>query len=84
MMPIGDRAILEILLRQMKRAGINHIVLTVGHLSGLMQAFFRMAPSWDLILPTLSKQAARHSGPLALVPNLDKTFMVSTAMCSPC
>lgn len=40
MLPVGDRAILEILLLQMKRAGIEEVVLTVGHLSGLMKAYF--------------------------------------------
>ncbi|MDF1521155.1 MAG: sugar phosphate nucleotidyltransferase, partial [Brevefilum sp.] len=48
MMPVGDRAILEILLRQMKRAGINHVILTVGHLAGLMQAFFQDGQQFDL------------------------------------
>lgn len=78
MMPIGDRAILEILLRQMKRAGINHIVLTVGHLSGLMQAFFQDGTQWDLdITYSFEAKPLGTAGPLALVPNLDKTFMVS-------
>ncbi len=78
MMPIGDRAILEILLRQMKRAGINHIVLTVGHLSGLMQAFFQDGTQWDLdITYSFEAKPLGTAGPLALVPNLDKTFIVS-------
>ena len=41
LMPIGDMPILEILLRQMKRAGIEDVVITVGHLAGLLQAFFQ-------------------------------------------
>ncbi len=41
LMPIGDMPILEILLRQLKRAGIDEVVLTVGHLAGLLQAFFQ-------------------------------------------
>ena len=78
MMPIGDKAILEILLRQMKRAGINHIVLTVGHLSGLMQAFFQDGAQWDLdITYSFEANPLGTAGPLALLPNLDKTFMVS-------
>ena len=48
MMPIGNHAILEILLRQMKRAGINHVVLTVGHLAGLMKAFFQDGEQFNL------------------------------------
>ena len=78
MMPIGDKTILEILLRQMKRAGINHVVLTVGHLAGLMQAFFQDGQQYDLDI-TYSYEAVPlgTAGPLAMVPNLEKTFMVS-------
>lgn len=78
MMPIGDKTILEILLRQMKRAGINHVVLTVGHLARLMQAFFQDGQQYDLDI-TYSYEAVPlgTAGPLAMVPNLEKTFMVS-------
>lgn len=31
--------ILEIILRQMKRSGIEEVILTVGHLDELMKAF---------------------------------------------
>ncbi|HOT53040.1 MAG TPA: sugar phosphate nucleotidyltransferase [Anaerolineaceae bacterium] len=78
MMPIGDRAILEILLRQLKRAGINQIVLTVGHLAGLMQAFFQDGQQYDLdITYSYEAKPLGTAGPLALVPNLDETFLVS-------
>jgi NDP-mannose synthase len=36
LLPIGDTPILEILLRQMKRAGVDEIILTVGHLAELL------------------------------------------------
>jgi len=78
MMPVGDRAILEILLRQMKRAGINHVILTVGHLAGLMQAFFQDGQQFDLdITYSFEPKPLGTAGPLALVPGLDKTFLVS-------
>jgi NDP-sugar pyrophosphorylase family protein len=78
MMPIGDRTILEILLRQIKRAGINHVVLTVGHLAGLMQAFFQDGVPFDLdITYSFEAKPLGTAGPLALVPGLDKTFLVS-------
>ena len=78
MMPIGDKAVLEILLRQMKRGGINHVVLTVGHLAGLMQAFFQNGEQFDLdITYSFEPKPLGTAGPLALVPGLDKTFLVS-------
>ena len=41
LMPIGDMPILEIMLHQMRRAGIKDVILTVGHLAELLQAFFQ-------------------------------------------
>lgn len=78
MMPIGERTILEILLRQIKRAGINQVVLTVGHQAGLMQAFFQDGAQFDLDI-TYSYEATPlgTAGPLALVPGLEETFLVS-------
>ena len=48
LMPIGDMPILEVILRQMKIAGIDEVVLTVGHLSELMRAFFQNGEQFGL------------------------------------
>ena len=78
MMPVGDKAILEILLQQMQRAGINHVVLTVGHLAGLMQAYFQDGQQYDLdITYSFEPKPLGTAGPLAMVPGLEKTFLVS-------
>jgi len=78
MMPIGDKAILEILLRQMKRAGVNHVTLAVGHLAGLMQAFFQDGAQYDLdITYSYETKPLGTAGPLANISGLDDTFLVS-------
>jgi NDP-sugar pyrophosphorylase family protein len=41
LMPIGDMSILEVLLHQMKRAGVDEVIITVGHMAGLLKAFFQ-------------------------------------------
>src|SRR5205809_648538 len=38
LMPIGDRAILELLIRQLRDCGINKVTLCVGYLSHLIEA----------------------------------------------
>lgn len=40
LVPIGDRPILEILVGQLARAGVERIDLCVGHLGELIQAYF--------------------------------------------
>lgn len=78
LMPIGDFPILEVLLRQMKRAGINHVVLTVGHLASLLRAYFGDGSQWDLDITYSQEQIPLGTaGPLSLVQGLDKTFLVT-------
>ena len=36
LMPIGDMSILEVVLRQLKAAGIDHVTMAVGHLAELL------------------------------------------------
>jgi NDP-sugar pyrophosphorylase family protein len=40
LMPVGDYPILEILLRQLRKAGVEDVVLAVGYMSQLFRAFF--------------------------------------------
>jgi len=40
LMPLGDRPILEIVLRQLAAAGFTDVTLAVGHLSSLIEAYF--------------------------------------------
>jgi NDP-sugar pyrophosphorylase family protein len=40
LMPVGELPILEILLRQLQRAGVREAFLAVGHLAHLITAFF--------------------------------------------
>lgn len=78
MMPIGDRTILEILFHQMKRAGINHVTLAVGHLAGLMSAYFQDGARYDLdITYSYESKPLGTAGPLANITDLDKTFLVT-------
>ncbi|WP_298003727.1 MULTISPECIES: sugar phosphate nucleotidyltransferase [Anaerolinea] len=78
MLPVGDRAILEILLLQMKRAGIQEVILTVGHLSGLMKAYFQDGQHLGLrICYSYENCPLGTAGPLAMVEGLEDTFLVT-------
>jgi NDP-mannose synthase len=78
LMPIGDMPILEILLRQMKRAGIQDVVLTVGHLAHLLQTFFQDGCQYGLrIHYSYEQQPLGTAGPLSLIEGLDDTFLVT-------
>jgi len=78
LMPIGDMPILEVMLLQMKQAGIGHVVLTVGHLSELLRAFFKDGSDFGLTISySYEQQPLGTAGPIALVNGLNDTFLVS-------
>src|SRR5512147_2629801 len=78
LMPIGDMPILEVILRQMKAAGINRVVLTVGHLSELLRAFFQDGHQWGLQIEYSYEQCPLGTaGPIALIEDLTDTFLVT-------
>lgn len=78
LMPIGDMPILEVLLRQMKRAGIEDVVLTVGHLAQLLRTFFLDGSQWGMnITYSHEEKPLGTAGPLSLIEDLDSTFLVT-------
>lgn len=79
LMPIGDMPILEILLLQMKRAGVTEVILTVGHLEQLLRAFFQDGERLGLRIDySVEDQPLGTAGPLSLVSErLKDTFLVA-------
>jgi NDP-mannose synthase len=79
LVPIGDRPILEIIIRQLVRQGIGDILVSIGHLGELIEAYFQ---NGHRNIPGLNLQYFRESqplgtaGPLALIPGLEETFLV--------
>jgi NDP-mannose synthase len=78
LMPIGDMPILEVLLLQMKAAGIQEVILTVGHLSELLRAFFQDGSQLGIdITYSYEECPLGTAGPIALVDGLTETFLVT-------
>ena len=77
LMPIGDMPILEIVIRQLKKHGFTKIVLAVGHLAGLIEAYFGDGSKWDVeITYSREDEPLGTAGPLALIDDLDENFLV--------
>ena len=78
LMPIDDMPILEIMLRQMKRVGVDEVILTVGYLSELLRAFFQNGERLGLHIEySFESQPLGTAGPLSLITGLDETFLVT-------
>jgi NDP-mannose synthase len=77
LMPIDDVPIAEILIRQLRRAGITEITFAVGHLAALIEAFFGDGSHWGVrVTYSTEDSPLGTAGPLAAVPGLDSTFLV--------
>jgi len=78
LVPIGDRPILEIIIRQLAAQGLGDIILSIGHLGELIEAYFQNVRG---NIRGLSLEYFRENdplgtaGPLAMIPGLDETFL---------
>lgn len=80
LVPIGNRPIIDIVVEQLAYYGFTDIVLSVGHLAELIQAYFHSKqseyPSVKLSY-VREEQPLGTAGPVRLVPGLDNTpFLV--------
>jgi NDP-sugar pyrophosphorylase family protein len=78
LMPLGDRPILEIILRQLHQAGVRQVILAVGHLGQLFQAFFQDGQRLGLqISYVFEDRPLGTAGPLgAMLGDLEDDFLV--------
>jgi len=79
LMPIGDMPILEVLIYQMKNAGIKEVILTVGHMAELLKAFFQNGDRFGLNIEySIEDKPLGTAGPLSLIADrLTDTFLVT-------
>jgi NDP-mannose synthase len=79
LVPVGERPILELILRQLARDGFTRVDLAVGHLGGLIQAYFsddaNCPPGMDLTYHW-EKEPLGTAGALHQVEGLDDAFLV--------
>ncbi len=77
LMPIGDYPILEVIVRQLARAGFDHITLAVNHQAEIIKAFFQNGERWGIRIDySLEDQPLGTMGPLRLIQDLPANFLV--------
>lgn len=76
LMPIGDRAILDIVLRQLRGYGFGRFTLAVGHLAHLIRAVFGDGSGLGVQIDYHEEDAPLGTaGPLATIGGLEQTFL---------
>lgn len=77
LMPVGDVPILEVVVRQLRRAGFDHLTMAVGHLAELLMSFFGDGSRFGLRIDYSREDAPLGTaGPLRLIPDLPARFLV--------
>jgi NDP-sugar pyrophosphorylase family protein len=77
LMPIGNRAILEIVIEQLAKSRITDITLCVGHLSHLIRAVLDQREVDDVTIRYVHETTPLGTaGPLRLVPEMNDSFVV--------
>ena len=77
LVPIGDKPILEILIRQLKKQGICNIIICVNPLASLIQTFFGDGKKYGVNISYSFENKSLHTmGPLKLIKNLPQNFLV--------
>src|SRR3954463_3046428 len=69
LMPVGDRPILDVVLRQLRAHGFERVTIATGHLAELIEAFFGDGSSLGISIDYVREgEALGRAGALALVP----------------
>jgi NDP-sugar pyrophosphorylase family protein len=77
LMPVGQYPILEILLRQLSEQGFRNVTLAVGHLAGIIQAYFKDGCDWGLdIRYSYETTPLGTAGPIAKLPQTEGSTLV--------
>jgi|tagenome__1003787_1003787.scaffolds.fasta_scaffold20702491_2 NDP-sugar pyrophosphorylase family protein len=77
LVPIGDKPIIEIMLRQLKAAGVTEISISVGHLAELLMAYLGDGSKLGVRIRYVREDKPLGTiGPLALVGDLPENFLL--------
>jgi NDP-sugar pyrophosphorylase family protein len=77
LMPVGDYPILEIIIRQLSRSGVQRITLAVNHQAELLRAYFGDGSRWNLEIDySLETKRLGTMAPLKLIDDLPENFFI--------
>lgn len=77
LMPIGDYPILEVVVRQLVKAGFDHITMAVNHQAELIRAFFSDGARWGVKIDySQESEPLGTMGPLNLISELPENFLI--------
>lgn len=77
LVPVRDMPIIEIILKQLAKSGFDHVTITVNHMADIIKAFCGDGSRWSIKIDySLEDKPLSTMGPLKLIKNLPKNFLV--------
>jgi NDP-mannose synthase len=77
LMPVGDRPILDIVVRQLARAEFERVTIATGYLAELIEAFFGDGSRYGIPIDYFREDEPLGTvGALSLIEGLDQDFLV--------
>jgi NDP-sugar pyrophosphorylase family protein len=77
LMPIGDRPVLDIVIRQLRHHDFVRVTIATGYLAELIEAFFRDGQSYGIPIDYFREQEPLGTvGALGLIEGLEDDFLV--------
>jgi len=76
--PVGEMAVMEIVIRQLARDGFDHLTVAVSHQAQLIMAYFGDGAKWGLTIDySIEDEPLGTIGPLKLIDDLPENFLVT-------
>lgn len=77
LVPLGDTPIMDVVVRQLARAGFGTLTVSTGHLAELIQAYFGDGSKWGVTIEyVLEDEPLSTAGALRLVQPRDEHLLV--------
>ena len=77
LMPVGDRPIMDVIVRQLRHAGAARITVATGYLAELIEVFFGDGSKYGIPIDYFREdEPLGTAGALALIDGLDDHFLV--------
>lgn len=77
LVPIGDKAILELIIIQLAKCGFERIILTVNHQAEMIREYFGDGSKWGIRVEySLEDKPLGTMGPLKLLKDLPDNFLI--------
>ncbi len=78
MMPIGEKPILGMIIEKLAESGIRKIVMTVGYLAGIIEAYFGNGEKYGVEIEYfVESEPLGTAGCLSLIDDLEEEFIVT-------